>query len=97
PGAVADVDAVEGCERIEVALSVGIPDVATLAAHHDDAAVGRTGEVTPEVIGRGRRHQGLLPLRAERACFALTASQSSIRCSGSSGWRPVCSFRRSIR
>ena len=32
-----------------------------------------------------------------RACVALTASQSSMRCSGSSGWRPVCSRSRSMR
>jgi hypothetical protein len=37
------------------------------------------------------------PSLAARACLALTASQSSMRCSGSSGWRPVCSRRRSMR
>src|SRR5918992_2888158 len=42
-------------------------------------------------------HATRSPLRASSASLALTASQSSIRCEGSSGWRPVSSRRRSIR
>ena len=34
---------------------------------------------------------------AARACLALSASHSSMRSAGSSGWRPVCSRSRSMR
>ena len=42
-------------------------------------------------------HCVAVPRRASSASCALSASHSSMRCSGSSGWRPVTSRRRSMR
>ena len=80
PGPVADVDAVERRERVEVAVALVVPDVAPLAALDHELRRACRGEVPPEVVRRRCRQFVLLPLRAARACLAFTASQSSMRC-----------------
>src|SRR4029453_18864835 len=54
PRSVADVDAVERREGIQVALALGVPDVATLGPldHDRRVEVLRAREMAPEVVGR---------------------------------------------
>ena len=90
-----------------VSKRVGVGDVDVLVAlepevqspHRSSPGLEKAGHGPADRPGRAehRDHGAAAPRRAARASCALSASHSSIRCSGSSGWRPVASRSRSIR
>src|SRR5690606_12306689 len=90
---VADLAHVEPGETVQVALTVGVVDVGTLAADdHGHVVLGvrrHPGEVHPEVLpgrGRGRvarwggvvRHGALLSLRTPAWCQLRSDCQDSV-------------------
>jgi hypothetical protein len=58
PRPVADVDAIESRQRVEIAPPFSVPDVATLCALDYERRVHRTREMAPEVIRRGGHTPG---------------------------------------